>query len=232
MIKRFSLFSDLMHIVFPNKCIICEIELPKTENHICSFCQNKLTFTHYHLYQNDSPMDKLFWGRVALNKTYAHLVFEKDKASQKVLFQIKYKNNPQLAKHFGEEIAKKIFLTDGFNSIEALIPVPLHPKKAFIRGYNQSEALATGIAEHMKLPVDKRLVKKAHHTETQTKKSRFKRWDNVKESFLISEDVKNYNHIAIIDDVITTGSTIESIAQALLKKNPNLSISVITLAIA
>ncbi len=230
--KRFSLLDSLLHLVFPNQCIVCDKELGKSEQKLCSFCQGNLTYTHYHLYKEDSPMDKLFWGRVVINKTYAHLLFEKNKASQKILFNIKYKNSPQLARFFGEKIGTVLNNAPAFDNIELLIPVPLHPKKAFIRGYNQSEELAKGIGEKMNIPMNSGIIKKAVHTETQTRKSRFKRWDNVQGSFIIKNEILDYQHIAIIDDVITTGSTIESIAQEILKKNPNLSISVITLAIA
>ena len=232
MIKRFSLLDSISHLIFPNLCIVCEKELSINEHQVCSFCQNDITYTHYQLYNDDSPMDKLFWGRVRLNKTYSHLIFEKDKVSQTILFHIKYKNKPQLARYFGNEIGKTLQGQSAFTSIQALIPVPLHPKKAFIRGYNQSEQIALGISDSLQVPVNKKLVKKVRHTETQTTKSRFKRWDNVQNSFLIHDSVLRMDHVAIIDDVITTGSTIESIAQELLKKNPQLSISVITLAIA
>jgi ComF family protein len=115
---------------------------------------------------------------------------------------------------------------------KAFVPVPLHPKKTFIRGYNQSLCLTEGIISSYNAKLDKSLVVRKVHSASQTKKSRFQRWDNVRGIFNIHPRVKNYKHIALVDDMITTGSTLEAIIQALKNENPDLSISVITLAIA
>ncbi|MDX2359609.1 MAG: phosphoribosyltransferase family protein [Crocinitomicaceae bacterium] len=177
-------------------------------------------------------MDQLFWGRININATYAHLFFEKDKASQTILFNLKYKNNAELGVHFGREIGKVLQKTTAFSNVDAYIPVPLHPKKEFIRGYNQSEVLTKGICEVLDAKMDTKTIVRTKHSETQTKKSRFQRWDNVNTIFKVKGTIMNYKHIVLVDDVVTTGSTIESIAQTLLTKNPKLSISVVTLAIA
>ena len=231
-IKRLSILNDLSHLVYPNHCLVCKNELSKNESHICSFCQSDLTRTSFQLYKEATSMDKLFWGRIPIYKTYAHLFFEKDKASQTILFNLKYRNNPQLGIYFGKEIGKVLQTINDFHSVDAYIPVPLHPKKAFIRGYNQSQVLTQGICEQLDVKMDTTTIVRTKHSETQTKKSRFQRWDNVNEIFKVKNTILSYKHIVLVDDVITTGSTIESIAQTLLKKNPKLSISVVTLAIA
>ncbi len=228
-----QLFADLGHLIFPNLCVACENELSRSEHHLCAFCESDLTLTNFHLIDKEAtPVDKLFWGRIELTSTYSHVFFEKNKASQNILFNLKYKNKPQLGVFFGKKIGAAIVQLDSFQQVDAFIPIPLHPKKAFIRGYNQSEMLARGICDAVNKKLDVSVIQRTHHTETQTKKSRFQRWDNVSEKFKVKDSVRNYKHVVLVDDVITTGSTIESVAAALRKKNPSLSISVVTLAVA
>ena len=231
-IKHINILSDLTHLVFPSLCLSCERELAKSESHVCSFCLENLTPTNFHLFDRATAMDKLFWGRLTIAKTYAHLFFEKNKTSQHVLFTLKYKNNPKLGEYFGREIGKVLKTQTAFNRVDAYIPVPLHPKKQFIRGYNQSEALCKGICEELLENLDTKTIVRTQHSDSQTKKSRFQRWDNVNENFHVKDTILRYKHIVLVDDVITTGSTIEAISKTLLAKNPELSISVVTLAIA
>ena len=177
-------------------------------------------------------MDKLFWGRVKVQSSYAHFFFNKGKVIQEMLFGLKYHNNKPLGLHYGRQIGMRMSQLSAYNTLDALVPVPLHPKKAFIRGYNQSEIIAKGISENHSAKLDTDLIKRIKHSSSQTKKNRFQRWENVDGIFLVNAKIKNYKHVAIIDDMITTGSTVESIIRALRNENPDLSISVITLAIA
>lgn len=230
--KKLKIVSDIENLIFPNECYSCEKELSRFENHLCSFCENDLPLTNFHLFDGESPIDKLFWGRVNITNTYSHLFFEKNKTSQTILFNLKYKNKPELGVYFGEKIGENIIKIKGLENIDAIIPVPLHHKKEFIRGYNQSEVLAIGINNILNKILDLKTVQRTKHSASQTKKSRFQRWDNVNEIFKVSEKIKHYKHIVIVDDVITTGSTIESIIHAIRKKNPDILISVVTLAVA
>lgn len=223
--------DDISHLIFPNICLACNRELAKSESHVCVFCSSNLTPTNFHLFNDASQMDKLFWGRVPIHKTYAHLFFEKHKTAQHILFSLKYNNNSLLGEYFGNEIGKRLKDLPAFSSASAIIPVPLHPKKQFLRGYNQSESLAKGICDSLNVPLDTKTIIRTKHSDTQTKKSRFQRWDNVNEIFRVKKTILNYKHIILVDDVITTGSTIEAVAKTLLEKNPKLSISVVTLAI-
>ncbi|MBL1281280.1 MAG: ComF family protein [Fluviicola sp.] len=177
-------------------------------------------------------MDKLFWGRTEIEKTYAHFFFEKNKTSQNLLFSLKYKDNQQLGVHFGKEIGLNLVKIKALESVDVVFPVPLHQKKKFIRGYNQSDALAIGICETFERKLDLKTIVRTKHNETQTKKSRFQRWENVSEIFKIKNSLKNYKHAIIVDDVITTGSTIEAMINAIRKVHPEIMISVVTLAIA
>lgn len=225
------LFGDLLHLIYPEKCLICENELAAVEENICGICSMDLSFTSIEK-SEASPMDKLFWGRCNVELSYSLLHFEKNKGSQKILFNLKYKNNPNIGRFFGKMIGEKLSKHDSWQSIDALIPVPLHSTKQFKRGYNQSEKIATGIHEGLFVPVNTKLIKRNVNSKSQTTKTKFERWKNVEQAFIVDSKIKNYKHVAIIDDVITTGSTLESIIRQINQISPQIKVSVITLAIA
>ena len=158
--KQVTILKDLRHLIFPQKCLACESELTSSEKAICSICMTNFTETNFHLSDEPTLMDKIFWGRILIHQTFALFFFEKTKTTQKVLFFLKYKNNPAIGTYFGGEIAKRIKQNVGFQDIDVFIPVPLHPKKEFTRGYNQSEALAIGISKEFGVDLDLRSVKR------------------------------------------------------------------------
>ncbi len=222
----------LLHLIYPHMCIICEEELPSEAQHICVFCTSNLRFTYFENFINeDSPLDQLFYGRIPINATYALLHFDQNTGTQDLLHRLKYKHNKTLGIFLGREIGHKILSSPKFKDLDMIIPMPIHSSKEFIRGYNQSETLAQGLSEILNVPVNLTLVKKSRATESQTKKGRFERWDNVQLNF-ITNFKKNtpIQHVAIIDDVITTGSSIESLCVSLLEYYPKLKISLISLA--
>lgn len=224
--------DSIGHLIYPNSCIICQEELVSNITSVCPFCYKDLYFTYFERYEEPTILDQLFWGRVQLKATYSMLFFEKGKNVKPILHALKYKDKPEIGIQFGKLIGQKIKPLTQFQDLDALIPVPLHYQKKFIRGYNQSEKLAEGISEILNIPVDADFLKRNKNTETQTKKNRFLRWDNVQNKFSIKINSKNYKHIAIVDDVITTGATLEAIIQEIQKNNPEVCISVISLAIA
>jgi ComF family protein len=226
-----NIVDPISHLIYPNRCLICEEELAKKSKSICSFCQSEMTFTHFEKYEEPTNLDKLFWGRVMIESTFGLLFFEKGKSSQKILHALKYKSNPEVGIEFGKLIGLKIKDLERFSTIDALIPVPIHPKKEFERGYNQSEQLAKGIGELMTKEVDLHFLKKRTHTQSQTRKNRFARWDNVANNFDLRKRSTSYQHIAIVDDVVTTGATIEALARSIKENYPDLRISIISLAV-
>lgn len=227
-----SYISDIIHLIYPEQCFVCETELTTNEKHICSHCDTQLTETSFHLFEDASEFDKLFWGRINVDSTFALYYFQKKSVIQTLLFQFKYKHVESIGIVFGKRIGNRIIESEKYTSIEALIPVPLHPKKQFLRGYNQSLALTKGISESSGIPIDESVVKRKTNNSTQTKKDRFQRWDNVDSIFNVSNSIQDYKHVAIVDDVITTGSTVEALIHAIREKHPEVKISVITLAIA
>ena len=225
-------FAGFSHLIFPNLCLSCSCELSRSEEHLCHFCFSQLSFTYFESGQEPSSLDKVFWGRVPIYRAYALLFFEQDKPSQKILHALKYQNKANLGIFMGHIIGKKLKENNLMCDIQALIPVPLHPKKEFLRGYNQSEKIAAGISKEMAIPIVQKSIQKIKHTESQTKKNRFQRWENVASIFSGTTSAIPFQHVAIVDDVVTTGATIEALSKELLANNPELKISIISLAIA
>jgi competence protein ComFC len=230
--KIVSWKNDLLHLIFPSTCLICENELSKFEESLCSFCQQELKYTHFEDYKIETSLDKLFWGRVNVKTTFSMLYFEKGNHTQTILHQIKYKSNLVLGKFMGEKMGEKLKMNTKYENIDVLIPIPLHPKKKYIRGYNQSEIIANGISKSLNIPLNLTFLIRIKHAESQTKKSKFLRWDNIEEAFYVNvKGNENLKHIALIDDVITTGSTIESCIQKIHNLRPDIEISVFSLAV-
>ena len=223
--------EGLQHLIFPNICLQCSYELSRFEKHICAFCWDKLQRTYFEAYEVPSGMDQLYWGRIPLTETFALYFFEKEKPIQDILHALKYQFKAPLGRHFGEVMGTTILKSNKYKTIEALIPVPIHPQKRFLRGYNQSEMLAEGLSNLFNLPIERELVKKSKHTGSQTKKNRFLRWDNVVENFIVQgAPQEKYKHFAIVDDVITTGATLEALVKAIRDVNPQIQISLLSFA--
>lgn len=231
-IKNWSeLKHCISHMIYPDQCLICDEEILKDTSAICSFCKQEMHYTQFEKYTEPTELDKLFWGRVPIEATFSLLFFEKGKSTQKILHALKYKFNPQVGVEFGKEIARTLISLSQFKDLDAIIPVPIHPKKEFVRGYNQSEQIANGISSILAVPVDLHFLKKQSHTESQTKRGRFARWDNVANNFVLKKLKKTPKHIAIIDDVVTTGATIEALVRSIQENYPEIRISIISLAV-
>jgi len=209
----------------------CGKSLLTYENCICTFCLYHLPKTNFHL-SEDNPVIRLFWGKTEVYSAAAMYFFHKKGRIQKLMHQLKYKGKKEIGIFLGNMYGKELEATPLFKTVEVIIPVPMHPKKEKMRGYNQSEIIATGLSQSMNAMVDTKTLIKTVKTETQTKKSRFSRWENVKEVF----EIRNYEHLAnkhvlLVDDVITTGSTLESCILN-LSKVPGIKISVASVAYA
>lgn len=231
-LKKLSLLKDsISHMIYPNQCLICDEELTKDTASMCSFCSDELQYTQFEIYPEATSLDKLFWGRVQLQSTFSLLFFEKGKSTQKILHALKYKSNPEVGVEFGKLIGRTLKGNEQYKDLDILIPVPLHPKKEFTRGYNQSEKLADGISLILNVPVDATFLKKHNHTGSQTRRGRFGRWDNVVNNFGIKNLKTEPKHIAIVDDVITTGATLEAIIRSVQEIYPDIRVSIISLAL-
>ena len=215
MIKKLA--SDLINLFFPNFCPGCERTLYDNEISICTICNFNLPKTNYHLY-TDNPLEKLFWGKVPIEAATSLLFFNKGSLTQKLIHQLKYKNQEHIGVFLGKELAISIAHSSSFKKVDLVLPIPLHPQKERRRGYNQCTSIVKGYCEIAGLPYSFNNLKRNLDNSTQTKKSRLQRFENVAEIFSISNP-RNLEHknILLVDDVITTGSTIESAANSLIK---------------
>lgn len=224
-------FQDFISLFYPNNCVACQNALFRNEQIICTSCLFHLPKTEYH-YEKDNPISRIFWGRTEIEIAASYCFFVKAGKVQHLIHQLKYKGKKEIGILLGEIYGKELLKSAFFQSIDVIIPVPLHPKKEKKRGYNQSEMFGIGLSSSMQIPLDKTTLIRTYASETQTKKSRFKRWENVKEIFdLQNADLIENKHILLIDDVITTGATIEACVN-MLKKIKNVKISIVSIAAA
>lgn len=225
------LLHHLLDLFYPRICAGCKSPLLQSEHLLCTSCHFHLPHTHYHL-QQDNPVAKLFWGRVPLVAAAAFLQFRKGGRTQHILHAIKYQQAKELGELMGKLYAKQLVTQDTFNNVDVVIPVPLHPSKERQRGYNQSLLFARGLGDEMKREISSQHLLRVTATETQTRKSRYARFMNMKEVFVVEKPHELENkHILLVDDVVTTGSTLESCAQLLIDKT-GCSVSVATIAAA
>lgn len=225
------MLSDFISLIYPRNCVACGNSLFKHEEQVCNYCYLNLPKSNFHLLQKN-PVETLFYGRVPLNFASSFYVFHKKGSIQKILHSIKYKSNKELAILVGEWYAKDLQAHEAMKNIDAIIPVPLHPKKFKQRGYNQSEEFAKGLAKGLNVTLDLTSLKRSEYTSTQTKKSKYERWKNVEEVFEITnKDTLKNQHVIIVDDVITTGATIEACCAKLMEIE-GIKISVLSIAYA
>ena len=223
--------GDFISLIFPKICAGCGNSLWKNEDIICRFCEYHLPKTNFHA-DRENPVTRLFWGRVNLDSGTAFLYFNKGNNVQRLVHQLKYKGRKDIGIWLGAQYGLVLRDTAPFNTIETIVPVPLHKKKYMQRGYNQSEQFAIGLSGSMNIPVDKHLLTRTKATETQTRKSRFRRYQNVREIFTTSNpETFRGKHLLLVDDVITTGATLESCIQA-LSAIPDVRISIACIATA
>ncbi len=231
LVEAIRFLKALAHLIYPNLCLHCERTLQKNSPFLCYACLSKMDLVKWrekevhHLLEQSVYKTCLFSSAVLYS-------FEDGNPIQTILHELKYKNNKSIGFYFGSLIGKEIERKQSALDIEALIPVPIHHRKRFDRGYNQSELLARGISSITSLPVKIDLLSKTRNTKSQTKLSKDKRKKNTLGTFFVSDAVKKYNSIALVDDVITTGATISTICDVLREKNENLQITIFSLSIA
>ncbi|MCK5847527.1 MAG: ComF family protein [Bacteroidales bacterium] len=225
-----NLLNIFTELFYPRICLACSRRLLEYEQVICSYCEADLPKTSFHK-RESNPVEILFWGRCNVHSAAAYYRYIKQGNVQNLIHNFKYKGYQEIGLHIGEIYGKQLMQSSRFNTITAIIPVPLHPKKMKIRGFNQSEVFAKGLSKGMGVGVNNSLIRNTH-TSTQTKKSRWDRHKNVSSIFSISDsDALLGKHVLLVDDVITTGSTIESCVNTLLQIE-GVKISVVAIASA
>lgn len=231
MVKFFLLFEDFLNLLYPRICPSCGQNLFNYERLICTKCLYFIPKTNFHHFI-DNPVAQLFWGRVNIENATAYYFFDKGSKFQLLIHNMKYRGQKEIGYELGKIFGGELMSSSAYREIDLVVPVPLHVRKQRKRGYNQSEWIARGIAERMEKPIDTRTLYRAIESETQTRKTRYERWKNVENIFKLktADDLKE-KHILLIDDVVTTGSTLEACARVLLTIE-NTKVSIATLAMA
>jgi ComF family protein len=227
----YNLLDDFLSLLFPRLCYGCGNHLLRNENLICTGCYVIIPRTNYHTVPGN-PVAKLFWGRCLIEKAAAFSYYNKGSRIRNLIHNMKYKGIKEIGYELGRIYALSL-RADGFTSdIDVIIPVPLHPSRRRARGFNQSELISEGISEVTSIPVWAATLIRVKVSQTQTRRSRFERWTNVEGIFsIVDSELLRGKHILLVDDVITTGSTIEACASELLKVE-GVRVSAVALAYA
>lgn len=225
------LLESLMSLFYPNLCVVCSQPLANQENFICLSCRLNLPKTDYNP-DSDNPARELLRGKIPLEKAYSHLYYNKGGVGQRIVAEIKYRKNLRLGIYMGQLIAAELNARQFFDPIDYLIPVPLHTRRLRTRGFNQAEAIAQGIASVSGVEQDSTSLIRKKHNPSQTTKGVYDRWLNAKGLFVLKDEDKFVDkHILLIDDVLTTGSTLQAGLEPFLHIR-GIRISILTLAMA
>ncbi|MDR2027206.1 MAG: ComF family protein [Prevotellaceae bacterium] len=211
-----KIWDSLFSLVFPDLCEVCGTPLVRGERYICLSCLYKMPRTKF-WEKEANTVEQLFWGRVNIEHACSLFYFRKGSDYRILIHKLKYKGKYNIGLRLGEELGACLGNSPLYKNVSMIVPVPLHPLKERQRGYNQSEYIASGISNIMNLPVEKKNLIRTKYTQTQTRKNVIERWENVQSIFDV-RDKSGFDgeHILLVDDVLTTGSTIESCASAVL----------------
>ena len=224
-----NILSDTLHLFYPHLCNGCGSDLLQKNNLLCLKCINALPHTRFAQYAGN-PVEKYFWGRLNIAAAHSEFYFSKGSLVQELIHQLKYKGNTAIGSYLGGLMAETLIKSKRFAAIDGLIPLPLYPDKEHQRGYNQAAIICNGMSVVMNVPVLNGHVIRQRFTETQTRKHRTERWENVDKSFTIKNDATlKGKHLLLVDDVVTTGATLEACGATILQLQ-NTKLSIATLA--
>lgn len=221
----------MLHLLYPNTCVGCGNDILESKNFICLECINDLPHISFALHANND-VEKIFWGRLPVTAAMSELYFSKHSLVQNLVHEFKYRGNKDVGLYLGRMMGKTLLNSNRFKAIDVLIPLPISNKKEIKRGFNQSFILCEGIKEVLNIPVITKAVTRTIYSGSQTKKDRTERWLNVEKSFTVTDSkfIKG-KHVLLIDDVITTGATLEACGSQILKEEGT-RLSIATLSIA
>ena len=209
--------QDFTSLFFPNICMACMHDAPMPNAFLCFRCEVTLPRTDFHLHQENTFTDRL-WGRMNLHTATAMFLLIKNGLAENIVYNIKYKDATYLATSLGEQYGRVLKEAPLYADIDVVVPVPIHSSKMRTRGYNQSALFGQGIANSLDIPCHENALLKKRKTKSQTKKSRMERLTGVEGEYAVREaDVLKGKNVLLVDDVMTTGATIESCALEILK---------------
>ncbi len=222
-------YNDVLNILYPRLCLSCSNVLYDTETEICHRCLSQLHLTGFDIKQNNPVYERLS-AIVNIEKATALFVFDKSGIVQELIHQLKYNNHQEIGVFFAKTALDYLTENNFFDDIDYIVPVPLHPKKQRQRGYNQMTEFGRNLGNFFSIPYTEKILLRKIYTESQTKKNALQRRENVSKAFKIAEPEKyTGKHFVIIDDVITTGATIEACAETILNTIPDAKVSILAL---
>lgn len=225
------MFESIINLFFPKVCSGCSSFLLSNENVICTVCRHNIPLTNHHLNPENDAFKK-FYGRIPVVHTSALFYFHKKGIVQELIHNLKYKGHEEIGTILGEWYAEDLKTIDLLQSIDEIIPVPLHRRKLKERGYNQVTAFGTALSSSLNIDYNDTILVRNVYSKTQSKKNLLGRTEGIESTFDVSFTEKNHNkHFLLIDDVITTGATLEACSRALLKI-PGAKISIVCMAMA
>jgi ComF family protein len=226
-----DLLRGFLQLLYPRLCVACGAELPGPASCFCLRCRLKLEPTNLHL-QRENEFTERFWGRLPVEAATALYRFHRRSPIQHALHGLKYRNRPDIGVLLGRELGQKLRTADGFADADIIVPVPLHPARERTRGYNQSACFARGLGESLVKPVAVNALLRRQNTSSQTRKKRLERFSNVETVFAAASNAPiKGKHVLLVDDVFTTGATLEACARVLLEAGAA-RVSMATIAIA
>lgn len=214
-----GIISNLLYLAYPELCMICGTPLNLDEKHICSNCLFLLPKVNHDSF-TENQMAERFYGKISFSKATSGFHYQKESSMQKILEAIKYKGEKELGEFLGSYIGARLSQRGFFDDIDLIVPVPLHPDKKRKRGYNQSEWIAKGLSKACGSPSDDINLKRTKDNLSQTRKSIRERSDNVESIFaIVNPYAFEDKHVLLVDDVVTSGATLESCGQAIIKSS-------------
>ena len=230
--KPISFWHRLLDLISPRLCVVCGHRLSVSDEVICTKCNLHLPRTGFHRNAYENVMAKLFWGQIPIERATVLFYYEAHAEAANIIYELKYKNHPEIGEVMGRMFAKEIQPSGFFDGIDGIVPVPLAKKRQRQRGYNQSLEIARGVASVSNLPILEKVVKRIAFEGRQTNKGRWARNENVEKVFQLADaDAIHGKHLLLIDDVVTTGATMIACTKELLKAG-DIKVSVLALGFA
>ena len=230
--KPISFWHRLLDLISPRLCVVCGQRLTVSEEIICSMCNLHLPRTGFQKDPYENEMAKLFWHQIPIERATALFYYEAHSETANILYELKYKNHPEIGEVMGRLMARELQTSGFFDGIDGIVPIPLARKRQRQRGYNQSLEIARGVSEITGLPIYDKVARRNAFEGSQTSKGRWERNENVEGVFEVKDDSAiQGKHLLIIDDVVTTGATVIACAKELCKGG-HVKVSVISLGFA